>query len=183
MNIDINKLNLIDLTELSTSINEKSFADYFNDVPGLEHYKLLAYFSTLYSNQTLLDIGTYKGCSALALAYNKKNKVVSFDVITDSVGLNNIPNNIEFKVDNILNDTYIDLILNSPFIILDTAHEGPFEHEFYNHLISINYKGVLMLDDIKLNDAMIEFWNSISNEKYDVSNIGHHSGTGLVIFK
>ena len=47
---------------------------------------------------------------------------------------------------------------------------------------NIKYKGYLMLDDIYYNDAMRNFWSSIVEEKYDISNIGHHSGTGLVIF-
>ena len=37
-----------------------------------------------------------------------------------------------------------------------------------------------MLDDIKLNTGMYDFWNNIEEEKYDLSDIGHETGTGLV---
>jgi hypothetical protein len=40
-----------------------------------------------------------------------------------------------------------------------------------------------MLDDIHLNEAMINYWNSFTEEKYDLTNIGHWSGTGMVIFE
>ncbi len=40
-----------------------------------------------------------------------------------------------------------------------------------------------MLDDIKLNKSMVNYWDSIKEEKFDISHVGHHSGTGLVIFK
>ena len=55
------------------------FKNYFLEAPGKEHYRLLSYISTLYNGVTILDIGTYKGCSALALSFNPSNKVVSFD--------------------------------------------------------------------------------------------------------
>ena len=42
----------------------------FYDKSGIEHYSMLAYLSTYYNNKTILDIGTYKGGSALALSFN-----------------------------------------------------------------------------------------------------------------
>ena len=40
-----------------------------------------------------------------------------------------------------------------------------------------------MLDDIKLNDEMRDFWSNIKEEKWDITSKGHWSGTGLVNFK
>jgi hypothetical protein len=45
-----------------------------------------------------------------------------------------------------------------------------------------NFKGRLFLDDIHLNPAMKCFWNSISETKADITDIGHWSGSGLVDF-
>lgn len=181
--INKTKLDSINVHDLTKHIYEPEYVNYFLSDPGQEHYKLLAYFSTKYNNSTLLDVGTYKGCSALALSFNTSNTVKSFDVAGIFKTIQDAPSNIEFVINDITNDTYIDTILNSPFILLDTDHDGPFEHKFYQHIKNIEYKGILMLDDIKLNSAMIEFWNSITEEKYDISEYGHHSGTGLVIFK
>lgn len=181
--IDEKKLNATDLTDLCEHIVESEYKKYFLDLPGSEHYRLLAYFSTKFNDSVLLDIGTYKGCSALALAFNKTNTVKSFDISTGYRTIKTPPTNIEFIVDDVTDDKYIDILLNSPFILLDTYHDGPFEYKFYEHLKTINYKGILMLDDTKLNDVMREFWDNITEKKYDVSKYGHHSGTGIVIFK
>ena len=64
------------------------------------------------------------------------------------------------------------------------------EREIIAFLISKSWTGILLLDDILDNwtpllsgaspKAMLSFWNSIEYEKYDLSNIGHYSGTGLV---
>ena len=57
------------------------------------------------------------------------------------------------------------------------------DEDSYQHLKKINWEGYLVLDDIHLNDPMKEFWNQIDNEKYDITPMGHWSGTGLVIFR
>ena len=180
--LQLEKIKKINLESLSMLILEQEYKNYFLDTPGKEHYNLLGYISTLYNEATLLDIGTYKGCSALALSFNPRNKIISFDILPELVQLSQTPINIEFRVENILDLKNKELILSSPFIMLDTAHDGSFEYEFYNYLIEIGYKGVLLLDDIHLNEQMQSFWRDIEEEKYDISSIGHWSGTGLVIF-
>jgi len=175
------EVNSIDLSHIAHNVIEDEFRNYFLNCPSSDHYKLLGYFSMKFNNSTLLDIGTFKGCSALALSLNQNNKVVSFDVVSGLRKLSIEPNNIEFIVDDCLNEKYKNLILSSPFIMYDTVHDGKIETDFYNYILSINYKGILMFDDIKYNEEMISFWNSINEEKYDISNIGHWSGTGLVI--
>lgn len=176
-------LKNIDLSSNAHLINQQEFRNYYLGAPGQEHYKLLAHYSMQFNDSVLLDIGTYKGCSALALSYNPKNQVKSFDIRPGLRNISNHPANIEFIVDNILNKEYESLIISSKLILLDTDHLGDFEREFYTHLKSIKYKGLLLLDDIKLNSPMISFWESITDQKYDISNIGHHSGTGLVILE
>lgn len=181
MQIVENDLHNIDLTMLGYSVIEKEFRDYFLDVPGREHYKLLAYFSSQYNNSNLLDIGTYKGCSALALAYNNTNTVYSFD-IGNYRALHDSPDNIHFIIDWATDPKYLDLIQSSPFIMVDTLHDGLFERQFHILLQEINWRGILFLDDIHLNDSMKEYWEEIPEKKLDVSHYGHWSGTGLVYF-
>ena len=178
----VKELETIDLNDLGQHVPELEFRGYFLGKPSQEHYMLLAYFSSIYQSATLLDIGTYKGCSSLALAYNPLNSVVSFDLTNIRRNLSYYPKNITYIVDNIISDTYKELVLNSSFILLDTDHDGVFEREFHTYLQKLNWKGILMLDDIKLNNEMNSYWNWIPEEKYDVSNIGHWSGTGIVKF-
>ena len=149
---------------------------------GQEHYRLLAYITQNNNLIDILDIGTLKGCSALAFSVNQTNKVRSFNV-GNELDLNLLPDNTEFFVDDILKSEYKDIILGSQYIMLDTYHDGVFEEQFLNYLVLINYKGYLLLDDIHLNFEMERFWGSITKEKYDLTNIGHWSGSGLVVFE
>lgn len=148
---------------------------------GVEHYRLLAFISSVYDNQFLLDIGSYQGDSAIALSHNKKNRVLSYDVVQQPEIRRIHTQGIEFRVGDILE--FPEVILSAPFIMLDTYHEGEYEDKFIKLLNEINYQGLVLFDDIYLNDAMRKMWADLPNEKYDLSHIGHHSGTGLAVWK
>ena len=182
LSITNEELDNIDLFPYSQKINSLEYQQYFMSKSGQEHYRLLAYISQNDDLVDILDVGTLKGCSALAFSVNSKNKVRSFNV-GNEFDLNYTPINAEFIIDNVLNGNYNNIILGSKYIMLDTYHDGTFEKEFYDHLVSINYKGYLLLDDIHLNFEMERFWGSITKEKYDITNIGHSTGTGVVYFK
>ena len=175
------ELDNIDLFPYSQRINSLEYQGYFTSKSGQEHYRLLAYISQNDNLIDILDVGTLKGCSALAFSVNQSNKIRSFNV-GDEFDLNLIPENSEFFIDDILKNEYKDIILGSKYIMLDTYHDGTFEKEFVDYLISIGYKGYLLLDDIHLNFEMERFWGLISQEKYDITNIGHSTGTGVVYF-
>jgi predicted O-methyltransferase YrrM len=162
----------------------------FNGLMGKEHYKLLAYYSTLFNNSIILDIGTHKGKSALALSYNKSNTVISFDII-DCVDNRKIKNkeNIQYYLENLwdndIKTKWTETILNSPFIFLDVdPHNGVMEYEFYLFLKTINYKGIMICDDIWYFKEMRDnFWYKIPDYyKTDITQYGHWSGTGIINF-
>lgn len=176
------KLNDIDLSSYLELITTEIRQGYFNDKAGQEHYRLLAYISISKNNESLIDIGTLKGDSALALAYNKSNSVISFDILDCGIGITDCPANIKFIIGDVMNDEYVDLLKSSSFILVDTAHDGIFEREFYEHLSKINWRGILMMDDIILNDDMKELWAWIDRKKIDMTDVGHWSGTGFVVF-
>lgn len=175
LNVTNEELNNLNLDKF------KSFGprDWFYMESGKEHYRLLVFISTLFDNINIIDIGTYLGESALALSNNQNNFIYSFDVINRKINFNK--NNLKFIVGNVI-DYDKSIILNSPFIILDTYHDGTFEEEFYQYLLKMNYKGLLFLDDINLNQEMKKFWDNIQTEKHDLTKLGHWSGSGLVYF-
>jgi predicted O-methyltransferase YrrM len=146
-----------------------------------EHYKLLKYISFLYNNKIILDLGTACGHSALALAQNKNNKIITYDLNKRSHLLDNIENIKRVLLDcNLMSD---DVIEFSKIILLDIdPHNGIQEIKFYNKLKQTKFNGILICDDINLNQGMKNFWNQITEEKYDISDLGHFSGTGLVNF-
>lgn len=165
----------------SKYINNKEYQNYFTSPSSIEHYRLLTHLSNNISNSTLIDIGTLKGSSALALSVNQTNIVYSFN-LSNELELGLLPNNVNFIIDDIINEKYKPIILESKIILLDTFHDGTFEKTFFNYLKEIKYKGILLLDDIKLNNEMIEFWDSINEDKSDITHIGHITGTGVVYF-
>jgi hypothetical protein len=74
-------------------------------------------------------------------------------------------------------------MLSSPLLFVDVTHDGALEQKILNHLISNNYKGLTVWDDIHLNTPMERFWSGVKQEKRDLSKLGHWSGTGAIIFE
>ena len=171
-NINLSKFDKYLMPKYKISHQEGGYGFY--DKSGIEHYHLLAYLSTLYDNETILDIGTFQGGSAFALSYNPNNKVVSVDIKYQVTTPVKELTNIEFLVGDILNaelglkdsstptiptsglfseDNKVvnghDLIQSSNFILYDTVHNGIVELEFHKHLIKSNWQGICLWDDIK----------------------------------
>jgi len=178
-NYELNNLPTTFINEWYDVLKINHEPGYFHFESGREHYRLLMYISILYSNEIIFDVGTNKCMSALSLSYNKQNKVKTFDVIK-VLPENPKVDNIEYVIGDATTDKSIK---NTPFIFLDVDHDGLYEKKIYDYLISINWKGLLLLDDIHLNTPMKDFWNKISKKKYDITHIGHWSGTGLVVFQ
>lgn len=174
----LDDLNKIDLNYISrNSFAEQKWIDFVHE-PAPNYYKLLAWFSKQYHDKTLLEIGTYQGLSAAALAYNNLNKVISFDVENTNTII--WWPNLKFVIGDIFK--YPNYIIQSSFIFFDTNHDGIMEDKFHHWLIKLRYEGVVMYDDIYLNDEMKKFWSNIKLEKHDLTDIGHWSGTGLVVY-
>ena len=159
---------------------------YLNDNPTHhllqqtgEHYKLLTYLSGIYDNITILDLGTNAGESAIALSQNKLNKVITYDI--EKKWTTKFDENVEFKLTDI-KDEYDSVLLSAKIIMLDIAHDGHQEREFTNRLSRIGYKGYVICDDIFniYYPNMKPWWDSIGIEKYDITEVGHSWGTGII---
>ena len=162
-------------------------ADEFYGPPGQQHYRLLSYLAAQFNGQTILDIGTHKGSSALALSTNPTNQVISFD-IQRKVPLYDLPN-VSFELANLWDPVvrrfWEPTILGAAMIVMDIdPHDGPMELEFYKWLKEKDYKGLLVCDDIWYFKGMRDnFWFHIPTEhKLDITPLGHWSGTGIIAF-
>jgi hypothetical protein len=147
-----------------------------------EHYKLLTYISNLYNDITILDLGTNWGESALALAQNKTNTIITYDIVPHhDISFLKDYSNIDFRLMDIANENE-SVIKSAKIIMLDIAHDGVQERNFTDMLSRIGYKGYLICDDIfcPYYPNMEPWWKSINIEKYDISEVGHVYGTGLV---
>lgn len=156
---------------------------------GVEHYRLLAYLSTLFEGKTLLDIGTHHGESALALAYNEKNSVVSFDVVDKVPAHRRKRSNVAYHQADLFDPTTRERwkkdLLSSALIFIDIdPHEGSREHELISWLRDNAYQGFIVLDDIWYFKPMRDrLWCRIEDRyKLDVTHVGHWAGTGIVSF-
>jgi len=168
------------LDELDMSYYEPTMT--FSWKSGIDHYRLLSYLSFVFNNTTLIDIGTRSGASAIALARNPTNKIHSFDIEPCNGGPYR---NVEYHVCDLLKTPeYWPLILGSPLISLDVGHDGSFEREFLDFLRKNSYTGLLYMDDIHAENfkEMETVWNEISEKKYDITSVGHFSGSGIVVF-
>ena len=59
-------------------------------------------------------------------------------------------------------------------------HTGTIERIFLDHIKAVGFKGILILDDIHLNNEMMSFWDDITDTKFNITSIGHCTGTGVV---
>ena len=60
---------------------------------------------------------------------------------------------------------------------------------FFQRMLDIGYKGILGLDDIHFNPEMGRWWKELQDgaglggyKTYDITEVGHFSGTGIVDF-
>jgi predicted O-methyltransferase YrrM len=169
------QVNAIDLSPLIDRLSSQG-KDYFNGEAGKEHYKLLAFIASEHNNVRIVEIGTRFGLGALALSVNQKNKVTTYDIEIDPNEID-LPKNVKRKL--VSDKSYSKDILSSQIIFYDAAHDGIQETAFINELVKRGWKGLLIWDDIYVNDEMKAFWHNITHRKEDWSDIGHHSGTGL----
>lgn len=151
---------------------------YFYLGEGEEHYQLLAKISREFSGKMFFDIGTYRGCSALALGFNKENKVISYDVLSclcDDIN----ESNIEFNIGDAIQD---NRLLESDLIMLDTAHDGVFEQKILDFLTKEKYKGIVIMDDVNLYPSLRIIAEKTHLEILDLTPIGHYTGTLAIFF-
>ena len=133
-------------------INSTNFDNHFQNIMkddteffscnGREHYRLLSYFSTLFNGINIIDIGTHRGSSALALSYNPTNTIHTFDIVDNVRPSIKNTENIKFHHDNLFEkegkDKWKYFILSCPFIFLDVdPHNGHMDIDFINFIKEI----------------------------------------------
>lgn len=154
-----------------------------------EHYHLLCYLAGHFQKRVLIDGGTLYGMSALSMALgHPSNHVFTYDIRPCTLPFKEEHSNVTFVRQDI-SKVSSHILKETPLILLDVdPHDGYQERVFVKRLQELNYDGLVVCDDIHLNDAMRnwwsdeDFWSEISAKRYDVSHCGHHSGTGILDF-
>ena len=174
------------------TLNNKDYLvneNFYENLSGLNEYRLYSYLSTFFNGITILDIGTYDGRSAISLSHNPTNKVISYDIVNHINNDNHIiysKPNIKFNIKNVFDDLNEELIKNVKIVMIDIDHYETIETSLIKRLKELCFSGIIILDDIdhpdpKMNICMNRLWNSIQDIKYDFTKYGHLSGTGIVI--
>ena len=197
----------IDLRE--NEILQSSYKAYGSDI---EHYcAILVHLSTYFNDSIIVDLGTHTGNSATALAYNKSNKVYTYDVehraeASEKFELEEFKN-IEYIIGNCIENNWHgtvtsqahahaqnriipfktdrEIFLSSKLIFLDIdPHDGIQEAAVLNFLVENDWKGILVCDDIgHQHPPMHVWWNSIELPTYTIRNkYAALKGTGVVCF-
>jgi hypothetical protein len=177
---------------------------------GNEHYTLLEYMTATYGDcRHVVDIGTRYVASSLALGAHEP-PVWTFDIPTSTErtlafrGESEIvwkekveAAKVDIKFHNIdlltVNNHEFSKYMSTWLIMLDTHHlpySNPFEREWLNRLLQMgDFSGLVLLDDINLNPEMRKWWKELQDKAtergyktYDLTSVGHVSGTGLLDF-
>jgi hypothetical protein len=182
----LEEVNSVDLTPVFNLFNffpevKNGDINYLDKPAGTEHYKLLGWLSKQIDNSIISEIGTCDGMGLLALSLNKTNKVISYDI--QDYNLKHLVPENGVRVICQKNFNFFEDIIKSSIIFYDADHNGNDEYNFFLELKKLDWKGILIYDDIFLNDEMKNFWEKIDIQKEDWTDIGHLScGTGAIFF-
>ena len=181
-----------ELPDLSRRVDSDS-NDFTRIWPG-EHYRLLAALVKLLQPKRVLEIGTFRGMSALAL---KKflpvaGKITTFDIVPWESVSDTFLRPEDFEDDRLqqqigdLSDAaafelHRSLIQETELLFVDGPKDGVFERKLLRQLETVDFHQPLLLvmDDIRFWN-MLATWHEIERPKLDLTSFGHWSGTGLV---
>lgn len=154
---------------------------------GGEGYKLLAWLAHQYDDSLFIDIGTWRGGSAICLASNPSNRVITVDyrdrraLVGDHFDLSAF-RNLEFRMGYAMN---IDpqTIAEAKVITIDIGHRGGTEKRLIKKFDEAGFKGIVVMDDINTDKfpGLRRIWNEIDKPK-QIIPYGNKYGTGIVSF-
>jgi predicted O-methyltransferase YrrM len=160
--------------------------------PG-EHYRLLAALADVWGAHEIVEIGTFRGASALTfLLADSVDHVVTFDVVSwDEVEgsllqLDDFNGRLEQRLGDVARDDVFNTaraaLQDADIIFVDAPKDGVFEYQFLPKLLAlpVTKRQLVVLDDVRLM-PMVSLWRSIPLPKLDIGSFGHYSGTGILI--
>ncbi|MEY2555920.1 MAG: hypothetical protein QOF93_1064 [Verrucomicrobiota bacterium] len=181
-----------DLPDLSARVAADG-NDFTRIWPG-EHYRLLAALVKLLQPKRVLEVGTFRGLSALALKrfLPSAGKIVTFDVIPwdsfpdsclrpDDFADDRLRQQIGDLSDAAVFKLHRTLIQETELLFVDGPKDGVFERKLLQHLETVDFHKPLLvvMDDIRFWN-MLAIWQDTARPKLDLTSFGHWSGTGLI---
>jgi hypothetical protein len=186
------------------------YEKHMMNAAGREHYTLLEYMTATYGDcRHVVDIGTRFVASSLALGSHETEvwtfdlprsteRILAFRGKTEAEWKQQVKAaKVDIKLHNLdlikVSDAEFRKYMSTWLIMLDTHHKPytiPFEREWMDRLVKMaDFKGLVLLDDIHHNAEMKRWWNELKEKAnewgyttYDLTSVGHVSGTGLLDF-
>ena len=134
----------------------------------------------------ILEGGTWSGTGARALGC-RNHRVWTYDPypqpgIEDGHRRGLLTDNITWEPRKVLDIPIPQLLACDLFYLDIDPHAGTEEIEFYDHLKKVGFTGLLVCDDIAMNDGMRRFWDHIDLPKFTTGQRAHLTGMGVVSF-
>ncbi len=178
----------VDFSSELAGFNLEEDRIWFDMWPG-EHYKFLRSLAKVIQPKVALDIGTYHGASALAIAPHSE-QVFTYDIFplgqignayTNLLELN--PNTVQ-EIGDLANPEFYEMhrsrVRSADLVIIDGPKDGVFEYKLVPEVVQDMKQGsLLVLDDIRFSN-MKDLWMGIDRPRIDVGSFAHSSGTGIV---
>lgn len=153
-------------------------------IGGFNYYRWLWAVVKLTQPKYVVEIGRERGVSASVMlnALPQDGWLDSIDINLESIFLDNGFHDVRLSL--ITSDSLMaeKVLRYQPidFLFIDGDHTGDHvakEWELYKPHLAPN--AIVAFDDIHFNEGMTNFWNSIEEEKYDITK-WHERGFGVV---
>lgn len=169
---------------------------WFDTWPG-EHYRLLAAMVKTLHATTVIEIGTFTGMGTVAILQGLRpdGQVVTFDLVPWNDFEHTWLQDEDFakteggRVTQMLADVsapggiepYRALFEAADFIFIDGPKDGTTESRILANLATLTLRRdpIVFFDDIRVMN-MVGVWRRVSRPKFDITSLGHWSGSGLI---
>jgi len=172
---------------------ERNAPSFVHLWPG-EHYRLLHAIVQEIQPDLVLEIGTYKGLSALAMvsALPLGSQLTTVDIVPWDKVPGTFLTSADFREGSLAQvvcdlgqtescNSYAPLLQEADLVFVDAAKDGFLERRLLENFSRVGLKSgaLVVLDDIRFWN-MLDIWRRISRPKLDFTGFGHWSGTGIV---
>lgn len=187
---DLIKIDNKNLKKFNKDDKFDKFCYSFIEGQGGYYVKFLKYLVENIKPRTIVELGSQKGFSTLSIYDALKNIDSHFYTIDLEKDQRYCPDEMfkDTKVSFLFGDVCsVNILKKVPFdinlLFTDTAHfKDQIEDEFEVYQYLLSDIALVAVDDIHLNDKG-EFWDKLSYQKWDLTNLCHETGWGLFIFE
>ena len=161
--------------------------------PG-EHYRLIAALIEMLQPKRIVEFGTYTGLSSLSMlsAMPADGRIDTYDVLAwnqfpvsplreDDFKDGRIVQHVENLAESEVAEKNRSILAEADFLFIDGPKDGVTEPKLFENLKQVGLKdgAIMVIDDI-FNYHLIPTWDAIESPKFNITSLGHWTGTGIV---